>query len=482
MKTIKNLSRPILYFIAVISLAGFYSCEDKLPSAMDTSSKFTDLKSIKILNAGAAGNVVLQGEIDEVNKTVSFPRLDPATDFDNIKFEAELSEGASLDKEVYSFDFQPGESESSVLIGVNNLPRFKRYSVKLRQRVPVFGADFTKPTVYDFSGNEAGQPVYAPFVGGFTRGTGFDGEHVVVMSREPVGGQPSHLLKYSDLKAGNVSPINLNATGIAGGFFTTNGAAQIKGHTYAANMTLNITTGPLIIYHWSNPANPPQVIASISLTAADVGTVVRFGDVMSVNIDDSGNGFMFFTANAGTRSIRVTVTNFTTISDPQVLTTPASLGIWTSVNKFGDDYIITGTPYNFFVGNDRLASNLTITAGPELPLQALDPKVVLFNGERYLITTTGNPTTGGTGSVLYVYDLTRGATIREALVNFQSSGKVPIYKFSIGGTPNGFPLAFTDYAVIKNSEGKDDKLVLYTAAPQAGFALIEFPIKVAIDD
>ena len=481
MKTIKNIRRQMLFFIAFIGFAGFYACEDKLPSAMETSSKFTDLKSIKILNAGAGGNVVVQGEIDEVNKTISFPRLDPETDFNNIKFEAEMSDGASLDKEAYSFEFEAGVSESSIFIAVNNLPRYKRYSVKLRQRVPVYGADFTKPTVYDFSSNEAGQPAYPPFIGGFTRGTGFDGQHVLVLSREPVGGQASHLLRYSDLKAGNVVPVNLNTTGISGGFFTTSGGAQINGHTYAANMTLNITTEPLRIYHWTNPANPPQLISTISMTVADVGTVVRFGDVMSVNIDASGNGYMFFTANAGTRSIRVTVTNFNTISDPQLLTTPTSLGIWTSVNKFGDDYIITGTPYNFYVGNERLVSNLIITAGPELPQLALDPKLVLFNGERYLITTSGNPSSTGTGSVLYVYDLTRGATIREALVNFQASGKIPIYKHTIGGTPNTYPLGFTDYAVIKNSEGKDDKLVLYTAAPQAGFALIEFPIKVALD-
>ena len=101
------------------------------------------------MNAGPDGNMIVEGTVDEDKKTVTFPRIDPETDLSNIRFEAQLSEGATLDKEYYEFPFLEGESEKTIVIKVVNGPRFREYFVTLRLRIPVYGADFTKPQIFE---------------------------------------------------------------------------------------------------------------------------------------------------------------------------------------------------------------------------------------------------------------------------------------------------------------------------------------------
>src|SRR5690625_1853838 len=95
-----NLLKYWIAFLPCLMLI-FISCEKEFPKNVDSPDK-AELKSIKLVNAGADGNTVLEGTIDEVRKTVSFPRLDTLTDFSNLIFEAEMSAGAQLDKESYS--------------------------------------------------------------------------------------------------------------------------------------------------------------------------------------------------------------------------------------------------------------------------------------------------------------------------------------------------------------------------------------------
>src|SRR5690606_24846504 len=169
---------------------------------LDTSSNMTVLNSIKIVNAGPNGDMVLQGVVDEDLKTVSFPRIAPETDFSQLKFEAEVSTGAKLEKEIYPVTFEDGETEKVIVVKVMNSPRFREYLAKLRLKVPVFGADFETYTTYDFSNNPLGQPTYEAFTSAVTRGSGFDGEHVMIAHRTA-----PHLLKVSDLIAGTINKI-----------------------------------------------------------------------------------------------------------------------------------------------------------------------------------------------------------------------------------------------------------------------------------
>src|SRR5699024_6332596 len=91
----------------------FIACEKEYPKNIDSPDEVV-LKSIKLLNAGADGNTVLEGTVDENKKTVNFPRLDTLTDFSNLKFEAEMSSGAQLDKDSYSVEFEEGEASKTI--------------------------------------------------------------------------------------------------------------------------------------------------------------------------------------------------------------------------------------------------------------------------------------------------------------------------------------------------------------------------------
>src|SRR5690554_5070681 len=209
-------------WVAVLTLVAISACKDDYPTSIDSPHQ-VELTSIKILNAGADGNTVVTGVVDESQKRVTFPRLDPETDFSALRFEIEGSTGAHLEQDVYEVPFLEGESERTIVVKLVNESRFREYFLTIRLLVPVFGADFEKPQVFDFSNNSAGQPTYPTFVSLLTRGSGFDGEHVLIVTRAEGG---SHLLAVEDLKNDQINPIPLNMDGVAGGTFPVNCGAQ----------------------------------------------------------------------------------------------------------------------------------------------------------------------------------------------------------------------------------------------------------------
>ncbi|MFD2966668.1 DUF4623 domain-containing protein [Sphingobacterium bambusae] len=459
----------LLCGIVAVLLSG---CKDDFPENV-ASDKFTELSTIRITNAGADGATSIEGVIDEDRKTISFPRIDPETDFENIQFEAVLSDGAKLDKERYTFPFTEGDSEKTIVIKVTNAPRYKEYFVTLRLRIPVFGADVAKRNVFDFTNNELGNPIYETFVSALTRGSGFDGEHVLVVTRHVAG---SHLLKVSDLRNGVANKIPLNLSGVSQGTFAVSVGDIVNGHTYIANLSGNTAASPLKIYHWTDPNVAPQVIANINVgTIAGAG--VRHGDNFTINLDDSGNGFIFFGDNAGTKVLRLTVTNYTTVGDPLVITSTVNVGSWSSFTRVGntDNYLFTGHDAPIMVVNS--AGALTHTLGrTAIPIRSSAARVVEFNGERYLLTTTA-ARTGSEGTVMYLYDITRGANIVDALTAFEQSERRPLLEYSFLGPANTSPSTQTGWAVIKDEEGNDETLLLYSGASDAGFVVMEIPKK-----
>lgn len=469
-----NMSR-IGIFMTSLFMMLFLSCGEDFPENVE-STKFVVLKSIKILNAGADGNTVVEGVIDENSKTVSFPRIDPETDVSAIRFEAELSEGGTLDQEAYSFNFEEGQDANTIVIKVVNAPMFREYFVTLRLNVPVFGADFEQPNIYDYTNNEQGNPVYPVFASSVTRGSGFDGKHVLIVTRHADG---SHLLDVNDLKKNEIKPIRLNLTGVTGGTFPVNLGAQIHGHTYIANLSGGLVS-PLKIYHWTDPSAAPDVIANIN--KADIpGAGARHGDNLSVNIDEEGNGYIYFGDNAVTQILRLKVTNFTEISEPKILESQTGLGAFMNINRIGDSdqYLLTGHEAPIMVTNADASVSYKMD-NSSIPVRASDPRVVYFNDERYLLTVTA--ARGGSDAVvMYVYDITRGASITEALEIFESGNKVPIFQYSLLGPTNSSPSTQTGWYVSKDAEGNDDKLMLYGASNDAGFVIVEFPKK-TLDD
>jgi len=158
--------------LPLLMLATLFSCTKDLPTNTESSDE-TVLQSIKILNAGAGGNTVIDGVIDENTKAISFPRLAPETNFEALRFEGTMSNGAKLDQDSYKFVFGEGESIQTGIIKVVNNKRFREYRVTIRINVPVFGADFTNPVISDYTNNELGNPIYSAYTGALTRGAGF---------------------------------------------------------------------------------------------------------------------------------------------------------------------------------------------------------------------------------------------------------------------------------------------------------------------
>src|SRR5690606_951801 len=453
------------------------SCSEDFPENIE-SSKMTVLKSIKILNAGADGSTVVEGVIDENKKTVSFPRVDPETDVSAIQFEAEASEGASLETDTYSFPFAEGDAEKTITIKLVNEPRFREYMVTLRLRVPIFGADFSKPNVIDHTNNEQGSPAYPAFTGMTTRGSGFDGEHVLVVARNDM--QP-HLLSVDDLRNKEIKRIPLNMTGVSGGTYAFNMGAQVNGHTYIANLSGGTAASPLNIYHWGDPSAAPERIANLDLSTIS-GSGGRHGDNMSVNLDDNGNGYIFFGDNAGGKGLRLKVTGYTTISAPAAFAIDSAGHAWTTWTQVGNtgNYLFSAHSLRSRVVNAGDTKSYTM-GSTVIPIRSSDPRVIDFNGKRYLMATTA-ARAAGEPVVLSVYDISNGSDIVEALNIFEQQPEHdPVYQYSLLGPDNQAPSTQTAYSVVKDEDGNDKTLVLYTASTDAGFVIVEIP-RMELDD
>ncbi len=474
---LKYIKSKIGILATIFGLLSLASCKDDFDVAPDSTGNVTVLNSIKIINAGANGNVVMEGVVDEDAKTVSFARIDTLTDFSNLKFEAEVSTGAKLDKEVYPVTFEEGQSEKIVVVKVTNNPRYREYLVRLRLKVAVFGADFGTGSTYDFTNNPLGNPVYESFAGLLTRGSGFDGQRVLVVRR----GDP-HLLNVADLKTGVINKVLLNMTGVSGGTFPINLGAQVNGNTYIANLSSNAPTNPVKVYHWTDPSVAPQLIANVDLSGI-AGAGIRHGDNFSAALDSQGNGFLFFGDNAGTKILRLQVDNYTTVTNPTVIASPAvSPGSWVSVNRIGNtsDYIYTAHEAPVTLVSDGVTPSFTMSR-TSIPIRALDARVVNFNGERYLIATTA-ARTGSEATNFYVYDITRGSTVKDALTNLNAQPTItPIFQYSLMGPVNLAPSSQTGFFVKKDAAGKDETLMLYSGAADAGFVFFEFGKKQATD-
>jgi hypothetical protein len=449
------------------------ACQKKYPGNVTDSTDDVVLESIKIINAGAGGNTVVEGVVNEDKKTVSFPRLDVATDFSTIKFQAVTSSGASLEKEVYEFAFGEGASEQTNVVKVVHNKRFREYLVTLRLLIPVFGADFSKPDIYDYSANPIGNPTYADFTGQLTRGTGFDGQHVLVVARTT--GSAPHLLKVSDLKNNIINKIPLDLTNVSGGTFPYSVGIQTNGHTYVAN--LSGTTG-MKIYHWTDPSVAPQIILNVDPNTIP-GAGARHGDNMSMDLDENGNGYMYFGDNAVTEVLRFTVSNYTTVTNPVVLPTATGATAFMSFNRIvgTNEYLFSGYDGTIRLADENasIAYSLSTTV---IPRKSAGARIIDFNGERYLILTTAARSAGDDLATFYIYDITKGSTVKEALENFaQRADKSYIYTFSLGGPVNLAPNSQAGYYITKDGDGNDKTLTVFASSTDAGFVIIDFPKK-----
>ena len=103
-----------------------------------------------------------------------------------------------------------------------------------------------------------------------------------------------------------------------------------------------------------------------------------------------------------------------------------------------------------------------------------------FNQERYLMACVAK--FGSASKVtptLNVYNLTKGANEEEAMENFKAAeSHNPDYSIIIGGDSGiTAPGICTNYHIVKDSNGNDEKLIIFGYRLNTGFVIAEFGIK-----
>ncbi len=467
----KNRIKYILLLLIPIGML-MSSCDDE-SSYPDTSAYETVIYGIKIINGGKTGSETIIGTVNENTKEITFPDIDPEADLSSINFEAELSEGALLDEEKYDFSISEGDTKIKRTIAVVNGLRKREYFVTIQLDVPVYGADFSadKVKAYDFSGRSSIYPDLAAYN---TRSVDMDENYVLMVSRD--GGIRPHLLKIADLKQGvSTNPILLNTTDVSGGIFPLSAGRLAQGHIYICNLATPSETAPIKIYHWASAEAEPELVASILSTDLAGYSAGRFGDYMSVDIDEDGNGYIYLGVNPGQseyKVLKMTVVGFTNVSEPTLVNISEYGGYWACFNPIDEapgNYIYTGHQGPIMLVNANGQSLYTVSTSSIPVSGGSDARVITFNQERYLAMIA----TPGTGSI-DVYDITKGSTVAEALAIFEEGDKTPLYQYSLGGN-----IAASVAAGSFNwTKDGDDTLYLMGAAPKAGFVVLEIPKKV----
>ena len=364
---------------------------------------------------------------------------------------------------------------------------------------PTPGADIAAAVVHDFS--VATEKAPAEFAAENTRGTDFDGEHVLVVSRNDDGSAFPHLYKVSDLLADNAgNKIALNTTGIEGGTYIVSSGSLNHGHIYICNLTTALNKDmPLKVYHYADANATPETVwawdgvLSVTEEGDTIGAPARLGDNISINIDANGNGYAFFCGQEGSaeKMYRVQITNFTQFSNPTEIILDVPFPYYGYVNEVPEtgQYIFK----SHYMAVIRLmdANGVSLMEDIELdatesglnPRGGVDPHVIMFNRARYLVFSTpyNNGKRIGSGPGLFLQDITDGVDTKAALIKWsellydEEFLWEPTYHYSLDPSEPGANKTIGACAAQCNVAEVDGKLIVFTAATKGGFALIEFP-------
>ena len=358
---------------------------------------------------------------------------------------------------------------------------------------PAPGADFTAAVVHDFSGATGNIPSY--FEGEQVRGSDFDGEHVLIVSREGVDKATPRMFKVADLLADNASnPIMLNTTGVEGGTHIVSAGRLTQGHAYICNLETAICDEtPLKVYHYASPDAAPEVVLSWNGYINDEYSYAgRLGDNISIDLDESGNGYAFLCKQEpGDKIYRWTVTGFTQFSDVVEIDLGAVCSYYGYVNKVEQGkYIFTSSyvPFVRLMNEDgvQLIDDVEFdwTENDARPNHGVDPRIVTYNRGRYLMFTVANSSGmhWNFGPIVYIIDITDGVDAQAALVKLSEAVYdeevpwEPSYGYALTTDPYEAHIQASACSAQCNAAEVNGKLVVFTAAVNAGFALIEFPI------
>jgi len=348
-------------------------------------------------------------------------------------------------------------------------------------KAPAAGINFSAPIVHDFSVRTT---LYPDFAATVTRSADFDGENILIVYRDA-----PKVLKVSDVMAGNVSnPTLLKSITTDGENLDGNTATAAidprsdetfaissgqfsHGHIYICNLALK--NQQFRVYYYETPESAPQKIVEWTNTIA----AQRFGDNITVNVDENGNGYAYFVQqDPGNQILRFDVSNFTSFTNPTEIIPTINVSYYANYNQVGsaNSYVLTSSTTSMIQLLDKdggLQTEVEIvpnTGGVDAR-KGTDAHIVEYNKGRYLIMTSGKRFAYDPSSTLFVYDITDGFDLVSSLVKFGEAHPEPVYSYVMEAALSTAPSGNTAWAVV------DNKLVLFTAAPNCGFALIEFP-------
>ena len=365
---------------------------------------------------------------------------------------------------------------------------------------PTPGADFTKAVVHDFTVNTS---IYLDWADENTRGGDMDENYILVVNRTGATEPNPYLLMVDDVLNDNTSnKMPLNIEGIEGGTFYISAGRLTQGHVFCCNLPalgVNVegeNDGPLKVYHWATPSSKPEVVMAwdgtgiVNAEGDEAEYHARIGDNISLSLDEGGNGYAFFSQQEGAGLVfRFTVRNFTEWSEPFKIQLPAVANYYGMYNKCGDNEYVCKSVFNATLWLlDAEGTKLGSVAfdGGKDGGNATDYRIVNFNRARYLLGTNARRYAWYAPEALCLYDITEGMTNAEALKNMELSKPVdpesedptmpnylpyvPTYQYVFdSGTISAACVAITGVAE------KNGKLLILTAAPHAGMAVIELP-------
>lgn len=337
---------------------------------------------------------------------------------------------------------------------------------------PVFGADWAAATVYDHS---SAATIWPDFAAENTRWAQFDGEYMLMASRQ--GGTLPKVISFESVKAGSPEEQTLDCTGIEKGTYLISSCAISHKHFYVCNLTTGMNeAAPLKIYYWSDKDAKCQTVLTCPGTATISG---RWGDNMEVDLDQQGNGYIFFiNQDPGTTYLRFSVRNFTDIDPtPMLMQCPYKFGYYGAFNRVPDtdnEYVVTSATQQVICLSDRDGNVLNqIDPGSNPTKGETDARIVNFNGERYMITASTFSWAQAMTQRLFVYNLSSGANTVLAFSDFNNSDRTPVFTYDLKGAKCSAFSANTGAGVSPDGT----TLRIMACGPKAGFIMVEVPMK-----
>ena len=359
---------------------------------------------------------------------------------------------------------------------------------------PASGADFTKAKVHAWDTNTS---VYPDFADMNTRGGDMDENYILIVNRAGATANP-YLLKVDDVLADNVSnkvQLSCPEEVVTGGTFNVSAGRLTQGHIYVCNLRVNGDDN-LRVYHWATPTSTPEVVLDWNGAAEglDEPYAGRLGDNISMSLDASGNGYAFCSQQEGSGLVfRFTVTNFTTFSDAKMLQMPAVANYYGMYNKVGENEYLFKSVFNptlWLVNADAtvlypLEFDVALSGEGRF---STDFRIIEFNRSRYLLASNARRFKYYAPEAVNVWDITAGMTNAEALKNMHDNRLIdpdsedmddpdyldyePVYHY---GYTTGEESVVTACVALCAAVEKNNSLLIWTAAPTAGMALIEVP-------